>query len=187
MGTRGILGFRIDSTDKLAYNHFDSYPSGLGTTIQRWLRESSLDDVKAQVRALRVVAADTKPSPEDIEALQPWTNLNVSSQCTQDWYCLLHNTQGDPGATLQAGVIVDSASFVADSLFCEWAYVVNFDDSAIEVYRGFQKAPHSDGRYAAETADRGYYPIALVRVIPFSDLPGFEMASLEACNEADAA
>ena len=33
MGTRGICGFRFDDKDYLAYNHFDSYPSGLGVEI----------------------------------------------------------------------------------------------------------------------------------------------------------
>jgi len=33
MGTRGSFGFRIKTKDKLAYNHFDSYPDGLGASV----------------------------------------------------------------------------------------------------------------------------------------------------------
>ena len=33
MATRGIYGFHINGTDKLAYNHSDSYPRVLGVTI----------------------------------------------------------------------------------------------------------------------------------------------------------
>ena len=33
MSTRGIYGFHINGTDKLAYNHADSYPQQLGLNI----------------------------------------------------------------------------------------------------------------------------------------------------------
>lgn len=85
-------------------------------------------------------------------------------------------------ATLDAGVMIDSAGFLADSLFCEWAYVINLDDCVLEVYRGFQSEPHSKGRYAAPSGCSVYYlpardgcsvyhPVALVASLPLDDLP----------------
>ncbi|MGB0334275.1 MAG: hypothetical protein ACPGGN_02820 [Opitutales bacterium] len=39
MSTRGIYGFRINETNKLAYNHSDSFPDTLGATILNQLGE----------------------------------------------------------------------------------------------------------------------------------------------------
>ena len=38
MGTRGLLGFIIKGKKKGSYNHWDSYPSGLGMEIITWLK-----------------------------------------------------------------------------------------------------------------------------------------------------
>ena len=38
MSTRGIYGFRINETDKIAYNHADSYPEVLGSKILNQLK-----------------------------------------------------------------------------------------------------------------------------------------------------
>ena len=39
MSTRGIYGFRLNETDKLAYSHADSYPDVLGATVLNQLSE----------------------------------------------------------------------------------------------------------------------------------------------------
>jgi hypothetical protein len=44
MGTRGLFGFRCDGTDKLAYNHLDSYPDCLGEKMLTCIREQLLQD-----------------------------------------------------------------------------------------------------------------------------------------------
>lgn len=38
MGTRGAYGFYKDGQNKLTYNHFDSYPEGLGNTVVDFCR-----------------------------------------------------------------------------------------------------------------------------------------------------
>jgi len=45
-GTRGIIGFRLNSQDKLTYNHFDSYPDGLGVALLEEIRTVSLEVLK---------------------------------------------------------------------------------------------------------------------------------------------
>lgn len=172
MGTRGVTGFRLDGIDKIGYQQFDSYPTGVGRGVVKdlhdLLRERS--GTEQAIRSLQVVDDKTPPTPDQIERLAAFTDLRVSNQSTGDWYCLLRQTQGEPALILKAGFVEDSAAFMADSLFCEWGYIANFDENVLEVYRGFQKTPHDQGRYAAmpiAEGDRGYWPVALVGAIPF--------------------
>ena len=172
MGTRGTYGFHVDGQDKLSYNHFDSYPTGLGNDVLKALK-AWLDrpDFAEKARSIKLIDQDTTPTAADIEACKPYTNLGVSRQSTQDWYCLLREAQGDLDAALKTGILLERNDFIKDSLFCEWGYIVNLDDQTLEIYRGFQGEPHQAGRYANGEADRGYYPCALIKAIPFADLP----------------
>lgn len=182
MGTRGFLGFVIDGTEKIAYNHFDSYPSGLGSDVLSWLRiaaSEGVEHIEERARALTVVEADSTPTAEQIEQLREFANLNVGEQTVDDWYVLLRETQGKPGAILQAGYMEDAHDFPRDSLFAEYGYLVDLDAKVFEAYRGFQTSEHDRGRFAARgPADRSpsslgdiYYPCALVASWPLDQLP----------------
>lgn len=199
MGTRGLMAFNIDGELKGAYNHFDSYPSGLGADISKWIEGDNFDLEKAreQARRLEAVKEEEKPTDEQIEKLMKYANLNVSNRSLEDWYALLRETQGDPQATLDAVFYIDGTDFAGDSLFCEWGYVIDLDEENLEIYRGFNTEGEVGGRFSdmkpdPEDAKRqedmfGYYyrPINLVRVVPFSELDTFDMEALEENLEAE--
>jgi hypothetical protein len=184
MGTRGIMGFRLKGKDYLTYNHFDSYPAGLGEKMVEFILNSKMNRIAPKVKALRLVDSNSKPTDEDKMNLRQYCDTGVSHQSADDWYCLLRNTQGDPYLALKAGVMIDSHEFVADSLFCEYAYVINLDDKVLEVYRGYQKRPHAAGRYSSVTPQKNhegkveYWPIALLCSIPFEKLNSKTMAKV---------
>lgn len=170
MGTRGLFGFRLKEKDYLAYNHFDSYPSGLGVKMAEFVQGiKNVKTTMAKVAKLLLVSEDEKPSYEQIQKLRKFSDPKVSTGQLDEWYCLLRKCQGNPQAILQAGVMIDGHEFAADSLFCEWGYIVNFDTQKLEVYKGFQDKPHKNGRYARLPVEKDskYYPIALVAEIPF--------------------
>jgi hypothetical protein len=177
MGTRGFVGFVADGQTKIGYNQFDSYPSGLGEAMLSWLRGADLDVATGLADALRVVSSETKPTAEDIAALGAWYDGHVDRQDdgSVTWYQLLRRTQGDPAAMLAAGVIEDASHFPADSLFAEYGYVVDFDTQVFEVYIGFQREPHTRGRFADMLADARfegrYWPVALAASWPLDQLP----------------
>lgn len=176
MGTRGAIGFISGEHEKIAYNHWDSYPEGLGVDTLKFLRECNLDEVKKQAARLLVVDGSSTPTNEQIEELRRFSNLSVSNGTEEEWYCLLRETQGDWKATLEAGVIEDAHDFPLDSLFCEWAYIIDLDHEMLEVYKGFQSSPHQEGRFASRSPEgnRGYYPIKLVAAYPLRELPSDE-------------
>ena len=63
-------------------------------------------------------------------------------------------------------------SFLHDSLFCEFAYIVNLDKEVLEFYIGFNKNPQADGRYASfySEPDSVYCGVKLSKEIPLSEL-----------------
>jgi hypothetical protein len=65
--------------------------------------------------------------------------------------------------------------FAADSLFCEWGYVINLDDNLFEVYKGFNKdALDEKERFASLTVkddNSGYKQIKFVKAYPLDNLP----------------
>lgn len=164
MGTRGAMIFVIDGEEKVCYNHWDSYPDGLGVKMLKWLREAVADlpKLKAQARELKMVDENTNPSAEEIAKLAhlSWNKAEHGGDADlrpgQQWYDLLHQTQGEPAMVLEAGYNADGHDFVYDSLFCEWAYVVDLDADVFEVYRGFQTAEVTAGRWAGKQREQDY-------------------------------
>lgn len=131
MSTRGLWGYIHNEYEFLTYNHFDSYPEGLGLITLSHARKAE---------------ADINP---------------------------LHR--------VFAVFDGDGSAFAADSLFCEYGYVIDLDRRVFEVYEGFQTAPHDQGRFTRsdvpEPSYRGgprYYPIKLAVSWPLDELPSDE-------------
>jgi hypothetical protein len=168
MGTRGAYGFRINEQDKVTYNHFDSYPSCLGKEVMSYIARTPLDRMKQVAARIKLVDRESAPSPELIHKYKSYANLRVSQQRYEDWYCLLRETQGDLFPyNNDLEHMIDSQDFLSDSLFCEWAYIINLDAGRFEVYRGFNKDRSARGRYALRSVDSsdGYWGVALIKEI----------------------
>lgn len=178
MSTRGIVGFRLYDKDYITYNHSDSYPSMLGESVAKFIRDAQahMGLVEARVELLNLIPA--KDVTDDL-----WWDAHRHQQSYQS---LFHGCEvKGHGLTeiLADGWMIDYAYYVNDSLFCEWGYIINLDTKRLEVYRGFQKkAKKLRGRYAEghkkpktwEGKDKGfpyYFPISLVADIPFNALP----------------
>ncbi|MGD9381201.1 MAG: hypothetical protein PVI03_02040 [Candidatus Thorarchaeota archaeon] len=177
MGTRGLIGFRLDGKDYTTYNHFDSYPTGVGADILAELKKvKDWKKVKGFVKAIRLVTDDNPPSPEDIRRFKKWHEGKVSTGQLTEWYSLLRELQGtlEPYLKGEVDVMINSSEFIRDSLFCEWAYIVNLDTGFLEVWMGFQKTPWKKNRYGTKAEsghDNKYYPCKRVAVFDLKTLP----------------
>lgn len=155
MSTRGAWGIRIENQDKITYNHRDAYPGGLGQTLIAFLKQ--YPNLTDKAKTLRVVKRE-ELTDEQLRLLD-------------------RNTDNDYIKTiLNLGLMIDCYNFLSDSLFCEWAYIINLDEKIFEVYRGFQDKPHQKGRYANLSYRKEYriqqwWPVAFVNDFSFNHLP----------------
>ena len=175
MGTRGATGFILDGEEKITYNHFDSYPEELGVAVLGFIDDADMDKLREKVKAIRLVEEDSNPTEADINICRDagLVDTNVSQQSITDWYCLLRGAQGDLAAYCETGLMIDSKDFLKDSLFCEWAYLINFDTNMLEVYKGFNKDPNAKGRYASQSdgsKNQGYCGVALLWEISLDEV-----------------
>jgi hypothetical protein len=79
--------------------------------------------------------------------------------------------------------IVKEVSFIADTLFCEWAYVVDLDSGNFEVYAGIREGKRQSRLGEAEGVQPGHEP-SLIGEWALSGLPS-EPDFLKACEETE--
>lgn len=238
MSTRGFAGFVVDDVEKIFISHGDSYPSGLGTDVLRWVTDNRDGLVRPvpggvpdRIRALRVVRDLPHPTLADAERLRAVLCEVAAEESMRAHYLastpeqvlasadhhldtlvraglvadltiadverirtllidraeresnrsayqqmgpeeLLEVATGDLDALLDAGIVLDGSNDPADSLICEWGYLIDLDRAVFEVYRGFQTSPPTAGRFTQRTpVDPRYHPVALHASWPLTDLP----------------
>lgn len=184
MGTRGLNVVVSSGQVKVAnYNQWDSYPSGQGIDALTFLREEMKDDFKKKVDSCSWI------SEEEMKALwksvghvsdDGWVSVEISKKFSEQ-YPWLHR---DCGAKIYGFVqnsenglkTRNSIEFAADSLFCEWAYVVDLDKKTFEVYKGFNKTPLTaeDRFFFLQKEGEDYCPVKLVKSYSLNNLPSDE-------------
>ena len=176
MGTRGSYGFRKNGVDKLTYNHYDSYPSGLGSDVVRFCMNHDVKEMKDIFDNIFLVNESDTPTENQINQCieNGFSDFNVRSGKKTDWYCLLRNCQGNLECLANVepnsyAYMINNNDFIKDSLWCEYAYIINLDDEVLEFYEGFQEKPQEGNRYGTEQ-NRGYYPCKLSLTIPLSEI-----------------
>lgn len=141
MSTRGYMGIKKKGELKGQYNHFDSYIEGLGKEIIDTLNTIPKKDLISKLNEVYdniiLVNEDDKPTKELIDyALK--NNLYdsyVSSRSTNDLYCLLRNAQGRLDLYLGGlKYMLNGNEFLKDKLFCEYGYIINLDESTLDIY-----------------------------------------------------
>lgn len=170
MGTRGCYGFRKNGADKLTYNHFDSYPDCLGHTMVKFCKATSISELNEIFDKLILVNESAKPTAEQIKECKQYYDGNVSRKTVEDWYCLLRNAQGDLDAYKNGlKYMIDNCGFIKDSLWCEYAYIINLDTEELEFWVGDQDKSDIYNRYGVER-DGNYYPCKMMASYPLATI-----------------
>ena len=66
--------------------------------------------------------------------------------------------------------------FSKESLFCEYAYVIDLDNNSFEIYKGFNKTPIDEDQrfYWNNYQDNEYYPVKLHTKFNLTVLPDYD-------------
>lgn len=181
MGTRGAIGFYKKGITKVTYNHYDSYPESLGVNILSELEGVSISDLNKCFKNLKLINDDKKPTKSEIKKYSEYADTSVGNEGMRNttinhYYQLFRKIQGTlkPFILGKVNLMIDSKNFLKDSLFCEWAYIVNLDINNFEVWKGYQQTPQKGNRYGEESDD-GYYPVKLIKTYSLNNLPEQEV------------
>jgi hypothetical protein len=185
MGTRHLIMVVHENKTKIAqYGQWDGYPEGQGVTVLNFVRrKKKLDKFKEALKKVRFsTEADEKKVETFLESIgckDGWMNMNQSAKY-HDRFPYLSR---DIGANIldlvlnspdEEIVLRDSTDFAADSLFCEWAYVIDLDKNQLEVYSGFNKtAVGPEERFATLKKEEGseFDVIRFLKKFDLNELP----------------
>ena len=162
MGTRNSTIVIQDGLMKVAqYGQWDGYPSNAGIGILDFLKDVNMDSFK------EAVSNCTEFTEEEIEKSVLIADHPHLSR--DNGYKILELITDANGLKL-----CSDTRFVADSLFCEWAYVVDLDKNKLEIYKGFNKKPlPNNARFKnmEHLSENGYYPVKKVIQFELNELP----------------
>jgi len=199
MGTRGIIGHKLNGTHYGAYNHYDSNPDGLGKEALEFIAKVNKDKgwatLKERIEALKYVKESDTPDVDIAKSMaQRYSNVSnavrTKAYVGMDWYNLLRDIQGvgyyDEIYAGRLGYYIDSIDFIRDSLFCEYAYIMNLDDMTLDMYLGSQTKRQEGNPFAFkhnqiiyDEDTHIYYPCALIGTMPLEGITDAEKASQE--------
>jgi len=164
MGTRHLIAAMVDGKYKIAqYGQHDGYISGQGVDVLTFLRNSDLDAFKENVRKCEWM---TEADSDDIDAKHG-----------ANWSTFYPELSRDAGSKVLEMVakkplkLNDQISFAHDSLFCETAYVIDFDKGTFEVFAGFNQEPITEGRFLSKPDVEEYHPVKLIKSYQLDALP----------------
>ena len=189
MGTRNLTVVFMDGEYRVAqYGQWDGYPEGQGLTCLRFLRDQmnekefreNLSHIKyIDARKLQRMWMDYGMDDDGSIPIKDADRFRAafpefSRDTGAEILTMIQNNR------ITSNCLEDSLTFASESLFCEWAYVVDFDKRTFEVYKGFNKTPleESDRFYflrmyedPGEYSGGVYHGVKIVNSFSLDDLP----------------
>ena len=183
MGTRHLtIVFDAGEYRVAQYGQWDGYPEGAGVKILRFLRDE-MDEFKFRIRLSRFNFIEESDNDAIKKRIDMAFSDGIGGYCfpefSRDTGCdILPMIQNGMATTRYLGNNLD---FAADSVFCEWAYVVDFYHRTFEVFQGFNKTPLEENErfyFLIDKADPDhapsgarYYPVRLAATFDLDNLP----------------
>jgi len=164
------------------YGQWDGYPEGQGQTVVKFLNK--VKTKKALAEFTKKVAALVEISNDELQARwksagadgSGWVGMDVANKFKEKWPHLSRDCGAEVLNHIANGTAKDvslDTEFTKDSLFCEWAYVIDLDAGTFEVYKGFNTEPVAETErfYHGGHKDKEYYPVRLLKKYSLSKVP----------------
>ena len=191
MGTRNLTCVYLDGEYKIAqYGQWDGYPEGQGMTCLKFLKDEMVLPVfKEQLRSVRPI--DEKAMMRIFKAFGGSEDGSIACKDHDRLKEVFPKFHRDTGAKILKMVQNDELlskyvetrlEFAADSLWCEWCYVIDLDKNTFEVYQGYNTRPlteedrffflrnEEDSEYA-DSKGNHYHGVKLIKLYNLNNLP----------------
>jgi hypothetical protein len=134
MGTRHLVMIAVDGDIKLAkYGQWDGYPTGVGKDIAEFIKSRTDTNVLTeQAKKLKFYTKIGKKLEETINK-----NIKEYPELTPD--C----SGNEILELIESGKVsktINDFDFGYDSLFCEWAYLLDLTKKTLTVFKGFNES-----------------------------------------------
>lgn len=155
MGTRNLTIVVHNGIYKIAqYGQWDGYPDGQGLIVLQFCKKFLNSPQGIETFVNQIKTKTYTPTEEeinnfwkdlgvDIEACKGYVTFDVSEKFNKKYPSLSRNTAAEVLEMIITAEekipLTNSIEFALDSLFCEWAYVIDLDSMELEVYKGFNK------------------------------------------------
>jgi hypothetical protein len=182
MGTRGVIGWKLNGEYTFLYNHFDSYLDYLGIRMLILCGSITANNewgtFKENVSNLTIIKKNEYDKVTNKKLLAKYekyrdTDINGDEENNPTYYSLFRKLQGTYYITeiLNGNLkhILPNNDFIYDSTFCEYAYTFNLDTMKLEFWKGFQRKPNKSNPLGSTKVD-GEYPCKRIKSIPFKDI-----------------
>lgn len=204
MGTRNLTVVILDKEVRVAqYGQWDGYPSCSGVILAGILKKYTTENIRNAVsKCSFFTEEELKEMDKKIDNEDDFQKLiKQYPQLSRDHGVnvieLIVDNYNHHRALLSHDLLLsyklkNRLNFALDSVFCEWAYVVDLDKEVVEVYTGFnkKKLTKKDRFFYMQNnkeiindelgdSKMDHYPIKLARKFKFSEFTEDAMENFE--------
>jgi hypothetical protein len=146
MGTRHLTCVVLDDTLRIAqFGRFDGYPRGAGFAVLDFLSSEAKPDFPERVRALTWAT-----NADEATISTKWPNVPDEHGHLLGPH-ILREVNRRPVAPLR-----NSFDVGYNGALCDWAYVIDLDHHALDIYVGNPNSVPSEGLWAGGPGDKTF-------------------------------
>lgn len=154
MSTRSLTAVKINGDYKIAqFGRYDGYPFGYGLCTLFFLETMNRNVFCEKLKNIRF-AINEQEEDEVFERQRKYDGAEILEY--------LHNNEDY--------VVIDNLEFAKDALFCEWAYLIDFDENTFEIYSAFIKSK----KHKNTQSKLGFENLNLLKKYDLNKLPSEE-------------
>ena len=195
MGTRNLTVVYSNGEYKVAqYGQFDGYPEYLGVQLLAYLKGINREILETSIDKCSYL------SKAELEMLDKSIKSALEDNSHFEWQRFYPELSNSTGGDILGAIVFkhknklkNSLEFAANSLYCEWAYVIDLDKNTFEIYKGFNSIPLTDKDrfyFLMEEAEKiikerkrlaikpdridTYYPVKKIKEYDLNNLPDKE-------------
>ena len=179
MGTRHLIAVSTGNDYPIAqYGQWDGYPDGQGVDVLEFCQKLNDKPFRQRFELGMLNTVDIKDlSASDLEKIEEDKQWDKTyPQLSRDAGAEILTYVYDAHSRKDKLPIKRYIEFAADSLFCEWAYVIDLEKNQLEVYKGFNQTPLDKserfyGMVDPQGMGKGYEPVKFLIAYPLDQLP----------------